>query len=601
MKKGKGKFIALLLLTGLLILTGAGVDSAVYAQEESFFLPELEPALSEDGLTLYNGIPPLLVVVDPNPGMQGIQAPGPSAADLLAAPEATASTFSINYIAAGDKDLWGRTCIAFPASAMTAFNAAAAIWANTLKSTVPVTINACWSDLSSPTTLGYSGGQPLHRDMGFPKENTWYTSSLANSIAGHDIDSGSVDMNITCNSGVTWYYGADGNPPVGQFDLVTVAARQIGHGLNFSGAASYFSGEESNGILVYAIAPGSSNHSPEPVTAGLLEEQGWQITANAAIPTPQLPSGDITDTTPTYKWTKLNRATQYRLQLMQGSTVIYAKIVAPTACAASCKYTPSKTLDYKTYQWQVQAMVDGGWDAYSALKTFTVHAPPTPQDPSGAITDTTPTFKWSKVAGATQYRFKLTEGATTVYIKTVASSACGTSTCTSTPEAVLGFSSYKWKVKAMAGGAWGPYSSGKTFTISDPSLPKAGFWQGNGMEFYVTTDQAKVDKFAIIVDFPCGRYKVLWNGTHVISNRQFSFTGPFYASGTFDTATTAHGTTGLKSYPICGTYLDGGPWNWTATWKNTNQPIAIVVDGTATSVIAEPSSNGANSFTVSPD
>ena len=52
----------------------------------------------------------------------------------------------------------------------------------------------------------------------------------------------SFDMNITYNNGFSWYYGTDANPPAGQYDLVTVAAHEIGHGLNFSGSAGYSGG-----------------------------------------------------------------------------------------------------------------------------------------------------------------------------------------------------------------------------------------------------------------------------------------------------------------------------------------------------------------------
>ena len=116
MKKGRSKVINALLLTGFLILLLAGANSTVYAQEESFFLPELQPSLSADGHTLYNAVPPLVVVVDPNPDMQGIKVPGPTAADALAAPEAAASTFSITYIAAGGTDPWGQDMCRFSGS-----------------------------------------------------------------------------------------------------------------------------------------------------------------------------------------------------------------------------------------------------------------------------------------------------------------------------------------------------------------------------------------------------------------------------------------------------------------------------------------------------
>jgi len=518
MNKGKTKVINALLLAGLVIMLLAGTNSAVYAQEAGFVLSELQPSLSADGQTLYNAVLPLVIVVDPNPDMQGIKVPGPTAADALAELEAAASTFSITYVAAGGTDLAGETCVAFPDGAKTAFNAAAAIWAYTVKSSVPIKISACWADLGpSSGILGYSGGQGSYRNFtGAPETDVWYQSPLANSIAGRDLGPSDFDINITFNRSFEWYLGTDGNPSADQFDLITAAAHLIGNGLNSSETVSY-SGEE--GMTVYAVAPGASNHDPGPVTSGLLKDPGWKF------------AGDT-------------------------STV------------------------------------------------------PTPKSPIGSITDKTPTYVWTRVTGATKYRFQIVKGSTTVYTKTVLASACGSKTCTSTPATALTASSYKWKVQAKVGDVWSPYSGFKAFTVTEPPTgPKAGFWQnsgGNKMEFYVTTDQAKVNNFAIYVSVTTGNcpgiHKITTGNTALpITNKTFSFAVAFYASGIFDTSTTAHGTTGLTNFPLCtGTVLNGGPWNWSATWKDNSQP-SIVVDGSAASVIAVPAPKDPNAYIVNPD
>lgn len=91
-----------------------------------------------------------------------------------------------------------------------------------------------------------------------------------------------------------------------------------------------------------------------------------------------------------------------------------------------------------------------------------------PLSPAGTITDTTPTYKWTREAGATQYRYQLMKGTTTVYTRTVGSGACGASTCSNTPATVLGFATYKWRVRAMVSDIWKPYSAFKTFTVEKP-------------------------------------------------------------------------------------------------------------------------------------
>jgi hypothetical protein len=109
-----------------------------------------------------------------------------------------------------------------------------------------------------------------------------------------------------------------------------------------------------------------------------------------------------------------------------------------------------------------------------------------------------------------------------------------------------------------------------------PTGPTPGYWKSSGgsSEFYVSPDRANVLRFQIIVNLEgCGVYKV-WEDTPApISSNQFSFTGSLYASGTFDSVTAAHGTTGLSSLgPICGMNWTGGPWTWSTTWQNSSQP-----------------------------
>jgi len=88
--------------------------------------------------------------------------------------------------------------------------------------------------------------------------------------------------------------------------------------------------------------------------------------------------------------------------------------------------------------------------------------------PIGVISKTKPTFRWSSIYGATQYRFQVVKGTATVYTKTLA--ACGGVTCYNTPTTALGYYTYKWRVQAFVGGAWQPYSAYKTFRVEGPGV-----------------------------------------------------------------------------------------------------------------------------------
>ena len=549
--KFTGSFSVLMVVVILLSTVGVSVGKA-----QDAYPPDLKPQLSSDGLTLYDAVKPLVIVADSNPAMQDLKFPADAElAATLADPEAANATFSITYVAAGGTDRWGEPCLTFPAAAKTAFNKAAEIWSNTIQSTVPITIRACWANLGSSSILGYSGGQPMHRNFtGAPKTNTWYQGALANSLRGTDLDAGNSDMNITYNTNFTWYYGTDGNTPAGQYDLVTVAAHEIAHGLNFSGTASYSGGNgswgysgypniydtfmessggtkvtaytspsvalgnlytsnnlwfdgafskaanggtrvkmyapstwksgssyshldystfagTSNSMMVYAVSSGASQHNPGNVTKGIFRDMGWTLVSAAAptVPTPNSPSGTITDRTPTFNWSKITGATNYQFEVRKGTTLVYTKTVTSAACGATtCSNTPTTLLAYAAHNWRVRAKVGGVWKAWSAYKNFTVTAPtviPTPVAPSGNITDRTPTFRWSKIAGATNYQFEVRKGTALVYTRTVTSTACGATTCSNTPTTSLAYAAHKWRVRAKVGGLWKAWSAYKNFSV----------------------------------------------------------------------------------------------------------------------------------------
>jgi hypothetical protein len=89
---------------------------------------------------------------------------------------------------------------------------------------------------------------------------------------------------------------------------------------------------------------------------------------------------------------------------------------------------------------------------------------PTLLSPNGVTLDTTPAYKWMPVSEATQYQYALMKGSAAVYAMTVPASVCGT-TCTSTPSTVLTAGTYSWRVRAMVGGVWKPFSAYKSFTL----------------------------------------------------------------------------------------------------------------------------------------
>jgi hypothetical protein len=239
-KSTLGVYIVLLVLTIFAYQWPVAADANwTIVQSEDLLPAPLEQQLSEDEKTLHFGLPLLAVVYDPDPPETPRRILAPAWIRQLPE-EAASANISITYVPNGGTDPWGQPCYTFPTAAKTAFNAAAHIWGNTLQSSVPITISACWADLGSSSTLGYSGGGPLHRDFsGALRPNTWYTASLANALHGSDLKASEFDMYITYNQNFNWYYGTDGNTPATHMDLMTVVMHEICHGLNFSGSMRF--------------------------------------------------------------------------------------------------------------------------------------------------------------------------------------------------------------------------------------------------------------------------------------------------------------------------------------------------------------------------
>ncbi len=130
---------------------------------------------------------------------------------------------------------------------------------------------------------------------------------------------------------------------------------------------------------------------------------------------------------------------------------------------------------------------------------------------------------------------------------------------------------YYYRVRGQNGWGNGGWSNVASVVVLPPG-PTPGYWRhpNGNMEFYVTADRRYVDRFAIYVSVSgCGDYKITHLVQEAISGNSFSFGGPFYASGTFSSPTTASGTTGLNDFYISGCgYVTGGPWSWTASWMH---------------------------------
>jgi len=274
----------------------------------------------------------------------------------------------------------------------------------------------------------------------------------------------------------------------------------------------------------------------------------------------------------TVSWNAAVRATAYTLQEDDNtdftSPTVVADHVTTTAWSAS-----GKTRGMYFYRVKAtSAFGDSGW---SNVESALVVPPAAPvlNPIANADGDGNYTVSWNAAVGATAYT--LEEDDNSDFISpTTRFDGAGTS-WNATGKAA---GTYHYRAKASNDPGSSGWSNRQSVVVQPVTGPTPGFWQEGGgwVEFYVSTDRQRVENFVIYVDVTgCGGYVITQLVPAAIAGNSFAFTGTFYGSGAFNSATAASGTAGLNNFDIdgCGP-VSGGPWSWTASWIYSAQVTA---------------------------
>jgi len=121
-------------------------------------------------------------------------------------------------------------------------------WGEYLNSSVPIKVKVYYANLFGQT-LGITIPNGRRDFLNAPIDSVWYPTSLANALAGVELNPGEDDMNIFIDNTANWYMGLDGNPPANKYDLVSVVMHEIAHGLGFLALSNIKNGEGSFGYI----------------------------------------------------------------------------------------------------------------------------------------------------------------------------------------------------------------------------------------------------------------------------------------------------------------------------------------------------------------
>ena len=236
------------------------------------------------------------------------------------------------------------------------------------------------------------------------------------------------------------------------------------------------------------------------------------------------PTGNLgANNPPTYTWSAVTDATEYRVYIRDNTNgvTIHNQLhsTAEVGCdvATTCSLAPFTTpLATGKYTWRVKAKNtagDGPWTSYKSFKAGSAPATAaTLISPTGNLgANNPPTYTWSAVTDATEYRVYIRDNTNGVTIHnqlhSTAEVGCDVATtCSLAPFTTpLATGKYTWRVRAENAAGDGPWTSYKSFTAGSAPTSAAtltsptGNLGANNPPTYIWSAVADATKYQVYI------------------------------------------------------------------------------------------------------
>ena len=331
---------------------------------------------------------------------------------------------------------------------------------------------------SSVCAGGTSDTTPPVASIGFPASNGATTSSTP-VLTGSATDSGGSGFNrvriaIQKTSNNQWFNFSNNSFGGGfAFTLATLSNTSTDN-TNWQISANLGSGN----FRLYALAIDNNGNWPIEASGNKIWTQRTFSTSGSSATPGQAslvsPSGNISDSTPTYTWNAVTGATWYYLWVRDstGDAIKKWYTASQAGCAGgsgTCSVQHATAVSGNS-KWWIKAWNSSGSGPWSSAKAFTVGSsgpPPAASlvSPAGGGNGSTPTYTWHAAPGATWYYLWVNDSSgnriKTWY--TASQVGCsGSNTCSIQPATSVSGSS-TWWVRTWNSAGIGPWSAGKTF------------------------------------------------------------------------------------------------------------------------------------------